>query len=395
MTRQELADAVNVQVYRMSGEITTIDDNHIGKWERGDIRWPAARYRAALRALLDVATDADLGFRRSRGRCNSGDVDRKTFLKTTLGLGAGATVMTGGSAPTGHADELAVTVAGATQHYRRMESTVSSQHLAPAVEGHLRLATEVVQGKLRNPTGFGVLSEVAGLSAWLAADRGDTATARRRYTDSIRYAESAQHPLLVSYMIASLGYYAVEIGDLHQGLTLLGRAASYLDDRTSPPARAWLSSLCAVGHAAVGDHASTTKALRTAETLADREPGEAQWPWMFAFTSAKVARYQSSALARLGDVTGARSAYHAVVSDITAPKARALAQVEHAHLLAITGYTDEACTLACEALATGKQYASERIVTKVRTLRRELPPRSGQADVLDDDLIGLYGEGQA
>lgn len=393
MTRQELADAVNAQVYRMSRQITAIDDNHIGKWERGDIRWPAARYRAALRALLDVATDADLGFRRSRGRCNSGDVDRKTFLKTTLGLGAGAAITTSGSAPTGHADELTVTVAGPTQHYRRMESTVSSQHLAPAVESHLQLATEVVRGKLRNATGFGVLSEIAGLSAWLAADRGDTATARQRYAHSIRYAESARHPLLISYMIASLGHYAIEIGDSHQGMTLLNRAATYFDNRTPPPARAWLSSLCAVGHAAVGDRASATEALRAAESLVDREPGDAQWPWVFAFTSAKAARYQSSALVRLGDLTGARSAYQAALPSITAPKAKAFAQVEYAHLLATTGHTDEACALASEALATGKQYASERIVTKVRTLRGELPARSSQVTALDDDLIGLYGEG--
>lgn len=90
LTRQELAEAVNAQVFRATGEITAIDANHIGKWERGVIRWPAARYRAALRAVLDVATDAELGFRKGGSGCNTEDVDRKTFLRTTLGLGAGA-----------------------------------------------------------------------------------------------------------------------------------------------------------------------------------------------------------------------------------------------------------------------------------------------------------------
>ncbi|SDP87383.1 hypothetical protein SAMN04487905_11196 [Actinopolyspora xinjiangensis] len=45
MTRQELAEAVNVQTYRLTEKITEVDANHIGKWERGDIRWPAAHYR--------------------------------------------------------------------------------------------------------------------------------------------------------------------------------------------------------------------------------------------------------------------------------------------------------------------------------------------------------------
>ncbi|MBB5158717.1 hypothetical protein [Saccharopolyspora phatthalungensis] len=61
LTRQELAEALNAQVYRSTEKITAIDANHIGKWERGVITWPAAHYRAALRAVLDIATDADLG----------------------------------------------------------------------------------------------------------------------------------------------------------------------------------------------------------------------------------------------------------------------------------------------------------------------------------------------
>ena len=47
MTRQELAEAVNTVVYRLTEKITEVDANHVGKWERGDIRWPAAHYRRA------------------------------------------------------------------------------------------------------------------------------------------------------------------------------------------------------------------------------------------------------------------------------------------------------------------------------------------------------------
>lgn len=62
MSRQELADAVNAHLFEHAGRDSCIDAAHIGRLERGQHRWPAAHYRAALRAVLDTASDADLGF---------------------------------------------------------------------------------------------------------------------------------------------------------------------------------------------------------------------------------------------------------------------------------------------------------------------------------------------
>ncbi|GGI67409.1 hypothetical protein GCM10011581_00290 [Saccharopolyspora subtropica] len=87
MSRAELAELVNQEVYRATEKMTAVDANHVGKWERGVITWPGAHYRAALRRIFNVATDAELGFAR---RGTPSDVDRKTFLKAALGAGAGA-----------------------------------------------------------------------------------------------------------------------------------------------------------------------------------------------------------------------------------------------------------------------------------------------------------------
>jgi hypothetical protein len=162
MTRQELADAINAHIYRVSGgtQVTAVDPNHVGKWERGVIRWPAARYREALRAILDVDSDRNLGFARpSRGKPQ--DVDRKTFLKTALGASVGATLTgyTPAVAGGGSADVLAA-LSGPTAHYWHMEQAVSSERLAPAVDAHLVLATDIVRGQLRTGTGFSVLAEI-------------------------------------------------------------------------------------------------------------------------------------------------------------------------------------------------------------------------------------------
>lgn len=113
MTRQELAEAINAYVYRASGgtQVTAVDFNQVGKWERGVIRWPAARYRAAMRAILDVDTDRDLGFARpARGKPQ--DVDRKTFLKATLGTSAGAVLARYAPATGGDSGDLIAAMSG-------------------------------------------------------------------------------------------------------------------------------------------------------------------------------------------------------------------------------------------------------------------------------------------
>jgi hypothetical protein len=62
MSRQELAEAVNAHVFDVSGRVSVMDAHYVGRLERGIRRYPTADYRAAFRAVLGVATDAELGF---------------------------------------------------------------------------------------------------------------------------------------------------------------------------------------------------------------------------------------------------------------------------------------------------------------------------------------------
>ena len=65
LSRAELADAVNAWLWEHTDRRFDLDDHLIGKWERGIVRYPIAPYRAALRAVLGVDTDVELGFVRS------------------------------------------------------------------------------------------------------------------------------------------------------------------------------------------------------------------------------------------------------------------------------------------------------------------------------------------
>src|SRR5262245_4539565 len=63
MSRAELADAVNEHLWHTTKKrYTSLDARAIGRYERGEIQWPTAVYRTALRAVLGASTDADLGF---------------------------------------------------------------------------------------------------------------------------------------------------------------------------------------------------------------------------------------------------------------------------------------------------------------------------------------------
>lgn len=390
MSRQDVADAANAWLAEHTHRTGAIDAHYVGKLERGVVRWPNRDYRAALRATLKAATDDELGFYRAL-REPVDDVNRKTFLRVALGTGAGAWVAH--NFPGHDASDLLASIAGPTEHYRRIEQAIASDTLAPAVNAHLRLAGAVITDAVPTTAGYAVLAETVGLGAWLAADRGDHGAARRHYATAVQHAERAHHPLLTSYMLASLGSFAVDEGAARQGLGLLQQARGRLGADAPDTARAWLASLHAVAHAATGDRAAALDKLRDAERYAERHRGEPSWPWVFAFDTAKAARYQATTLAALGELTAARNAYAAASPSLTAPKARAVAQVDHAHAVAAGGHIGEACELAGHALAVGRRYRSERITRRVREFRSTLPGTTRETADLDDALADLYTEG--
>ncbi|GAB4086422.1 hypothetical protein GCM10028784_30520 [Myceligenerans cantabricum] len=191
-------------------------------------------------------------------------------------------------------------------------------------------------------------------------------------------------------MRASLGAFATEAGDARAGLALLEHARTEVGPDVPAPAHAWLSAQLAVAHAMLGEHRAARAELRTCERLAASSDEQAQWPWMFRFDAAKAARYGAQTLGALGDVAGARETYALAAPSLTAPKARAVAQVGHAAALADAGHLAEACTLATDAVRTGRRFSSERIIGGVRRFRSGLPTRCTAATDLDDALAGLY-----
>lgn len=70
--RSELAEAVNSYLWETTKKRFELDGHSIARYERGEVLWPSAPYRSALRAVLGATSDAELGFRPTR-RGNTGD----------------------------------------------------------------------------------------------------------------------------------------------------------------------------------------------------------------------------------------------------------------------------------------------------------------------------------
>jgi hypothetical protein len=310
------------------------------------------------------------------------DLSRQGFIKTGAGLGV--------AARTASPDVTLSALAGPTTYYRHLDQVVPAHQLGPVVDAHLDLVSTITHTVLPNSAGFAALSEVCGLAAWLAIDRNDHTMARQRYGQAVGYAERAHHQLLGAYMTASLGHFAIGAGDVSRGLAMIRSVDQQLDHRAPDSARAWLYSLQAVGHAAVGDADEATFALRAADRHVDRAGGEPHWPWVFAFDAAKAARYRGDALRRLGQHRAAQRAYTCASQGQVTAKTHALIQTEHAHSLAVSGEFEEACRLAVDAATVAHHYGSERIIAGIRSLRAALPGREPAARPLDDVLGRLY-----
>jgi hypothetical protein len=284
--------------------------------------------------------------------------------------------------------DLRSALAGPIAHYRRMEHAVSSEHLAPAVEAHLSLARVTVDQSLRTSGGYSVLAEIAGMTAWLAIDRGEPAAARARYNEAIRRAEQAGHSLLMAYMAASLGQFETESGNPRIGLQHIARAEALLDGSAPDAARAWLSSVRAVTAGKLQDQKATLAALKLADTLTDHPRGEPVWPWVFQFDRGKLASARAVALGRLGDIEGARTAFAEADPHLTGPKPRALGLIDHARVLVAAGRIDEACGAVQAALRTGQRLGSRRIVNQVELFIENIPPGGTESRSLTQALKG-------
>lgn len=313
LTQEALADLANTQVEAATGKQGAMDSDYVSKLERGIHRWPGKHYRQALRTVLGVCADDDLGFysiRRRAGEVVGGSWDEERGVdevKRQAFLQAVAVGVAGMAAGDPIAEALGRAVAGETPsrvgatEVQQVDHAISVfgdwQDLygggvcEDAIAGQVRWAaallnasaTDKVKNDLYRSVGF--LVDVAG---WGAFDAGHHDTARSYFQLALHCAEQANDWGLRANVLSDMARQAIYIGRPDDGLSLI-ELAQVRQDRQTPTVRAMLSTVHARTLAKVGRGDDSYRAVLAAEDHFGYQKPDNDPPWITYFGTAELA----------------------------------------------------------------------------------------------------------
>lgn len=290
ITAGELAEAMRAWlVEHRKVRDPAIDQRYILKILRGDVRFPNADYRAAMRAVLAVETDAELGLQRTyrsrTARPNVDDVHRRQLLQTL----AGAAVTPVAAHPLANLISPTHTPAPNTVDLREINGvrTMSRTYTAwdhefgsgfvrDAATAHLRYVIGLLDAncpeKLRDEL-YDAVGSFAHTAGFIAFDAYDHDTARRLFEVAQGCAEERGHEnwLLRAKVLSSRARQEIWVGNADEGLTL-AELALVRSERVTATMRAMLHTARARALAKLARVKDTIDAI----TVADNEFGRSE-----------------------------------------------------------------------------------------------------------------------
>ena len=379
LSREELADQVNLYIWNNHRQRVEIDAGYIGKLERGVIRWPGSRYREAFRAVLEAPTDTDLGFRATR----------RTTTKLPEANEEPAGIDAAGELPTllllANTTPTPIPTTIGLQHIHEVSASarmfVGWQHshggwslreaLLAQTRWSARLLRSTCPDNLRGPL-CRAIAYLADVCGFMLFDTGDYHEAQRCFRFALACAEEAGDWHRRAIILASMARQALWTGQPDKALTFseygLVRA-----DRT-PAKQAMLHSARAKALAATGRPEDAIRAVGEADEAFQRTPTDDDPAWSNFYTAAQHAGDTAEAWAGL-HATGHRTAEaHTRYTEardghgVAYPRSRALAELKLAALVMEAGDPHEAAALGAQALTTARPIRSGRITTLLRTL---------------------------
>ncbi|RIQ29656.1 XRE family transcriptional regulator [Jiangella rhizosphaerae] len=410
MSRQELADRVNAYLFERTGRLHELDDNYIGKLERGIIRWPQAAYRDALRAVLGAATDRDLGFVNTR-RLHSApvalqpvgepDVKRHEFLRAAF-VGVGGLL----TSPSTLLDLLApLRPSDAPKRVGRSEIEqvrgaadllVSWGHshggagVREAANAQLRWFGQLL-GAQATPEVRVELHEAVGLlghaTAHMAFDACAYDDARQIFKFALACSEEVGSWHLRAKVLSSLARQEIWRGEPDLGLTY-AELALVRSDRLTATERAMLHTARARALAKLGRYQDTLRAVGQAdEAFAHTDPA-GDPPWMSYYDAAQHAGDTGHALFDLtvqGHRTEAAARLRTAVDGHTAGyvRSRAMSQTKLASLTMAVGDPGEAARIGLAAVTDAGRLHSRRAAMDLAELHTYAGRHAGVPEVAE------------
>jgi len=285
MSRADLADAVNAELWRTTGRRYALDAHTIACYERGVVRWPSGAYRSALRTVLGVTTDEELGFRPTRrgssarstasdgtaSRYELGDLQLHSPLPATAGWTDVEQVRRATAALAASENLYG---GGLTCHAAVAQLRWTSGLLSVPSNAQVRVALAEAVGNM------------AGVIAFAAFDVGDYSAAGRCFRFALQCAEDSGSWSLRSNTLADMSRLAAHSGRLDEALSLI-ELAQVRADRVTPTGRAMMSTLRGRVIALLGHLSEAADELRRSDEWMGQSDPARDPPWLCYYDRAE------------------------------------------------------------------------------------------------------------
>ncbi|MGH3854813.1 MAG: XRE family transcriptional regulator [Pseudonocardiaceae bacterium] len=401
LSRRELAELANAWIWEHHKTMTSLDSNHVGKIERGLVRWPSKLCREAFRAILGAPTDAALGFINPRRAVVKRDnVKRQQFVSATTRLGVGTLVLgplatlLEGSEPTPIPRRVGATdieqVRTAARVFTGWEASYGGGFAQDAALVQLHWAAGLLDAtcpdQLR-PDLFSALGDLAETTGTMAFDAGTHDDARQVFSFALGCAEQAEDWHLRATVLSTMAVQAIRTGRPDEALTLAELALVRADDRLTATERAMLHTDRGRALATMRRVQETLTAIGTADDhFAHSTPAEDP-PFMTFWDAAMHAGNTGQALvdlAILGRDPGAATDRLTMAIAGYPPdrvRARVITQAKLASLTMATGDPLHATSFGTQALDTVGTIRSRRALEGLRDLNRHAAAHQNISEV--------------
>jgi len=283
-----------------------IDGDHVSRIERGLITWPGREYRAAFRAVLGAASDAELGFYPRRGRTSSApapvDVDGQTLAlagAATIGaLDSGVLAALEQGLPTPPAPPRVGRIDVADLH-RVIDGMERADHAAGGrtvvrslALGQLRWAQTTLrltsfQTAAVRSAWMSAVARLGRLAGFMSVDAREHRTATRCFLAALQIAAEADNWPSRLNVLSGMVRQAVHLGDGGSALKLASLARAG-EASASTTTRAMLRVLEARAYGVLGRPSEAMAAVGQAEDLFSQRRSEDDPAWLWFYDEAQL-----------------------------------------------------------------------------------------------------------
>jgi len=407
MSRAELAEEVNAELWRKTGRRYALDAHAIARYERGAVRWPNTAYRSALRTVLGVA-DTDLGFRPTRRGATAsscGDhhpgsspphgavepelvaLHRRDFVRR--GLAALATSVAGADRRDGSGQRTPL-------DYETELTELQAMDLSRGAGGPILGVAQLLRGiasDLRTARGadradlLRVGARAAEFAGFLYRDLGDPARCLYLHDRAMEWAQENQDEPMQAYVLLRKAQAAYDQRDAERMLGL-ARAAHRFHGALPPGLQAEVLQQEARGEAMLGlPHQGVQRKLYEARALLHRansdHPNDAPGS---SYDERLLDLQTAVCLTESGRPRDAVGGYQKLFAGATfCTRDRAYFSTLMATALALSGEPEEAAATVCKVLPAAIKTNSRRTVREAHIVASALRPWSKRPAVRDLD----------